>query len=674
MVEFGLKLQDNQVSEWREYYMDYEAFKKILKKAKNADKKYHDLREKNPAEADAIAASHQRGDESFITMNTSVSDGDLLTRTQQHENSSVGAGKLRESPLSPTSSADKYPTGRMGATSLLTLYSGRPGSVTPAEIDQDREDETSYLIRARGPAVDSANGSQHDPSSQRDSGRSGQAIRRESSIHDTLSTISDHLGIFSAGYYSQKNKGSWYERQVRSALKERDDQVAAFDELFQKEQKKVASFYYSQLAELEGRLESLTDSVIQLFGPADRTGIGGTDGAERGSSEVFDVGRTSLTAPVHAMSPFQQSRKQMSSLGHKVEEWAKRLGGGIHGSASSEGSMTTGSGDGVDRSVSKMHRRGVTNIRVGNLLQNDDFRMEDGDEYDDDDDGAKQMSNKRAGEADAIKRSLVSQYRIAKLLHNFAMMNITAFVKIVKKFDKTVPLQKGRFKSAMESSNMFNDGKAVEKLANKYETYFANWFCEGDLRAAKAQMLTKRGDGLDMDWSQLELGYRMGMCAVLAVWVCWDCIWGLVSDGHSTIGARAAFPVFRACGGLLLFQWFWGCSVFIWTRYRVNYIFLFDFIPSTVSTPLGIISEAVNNTFTFLVLILLYYKVSNRQLVRKVWMFNERVFCRQQPPSNMLTNLLSYLCVFLSCVLTACPSNSLAPTRCLYGSHLDIIH
>ena len=122
-------------------------------------------------------------------------------------------------------------------------------------------------------------------------------------------------------------------------------------------------------------------------------------------------------------------------------------------------------------------------------------------------------------------------------------------------------------------------------------------------------MLEKQGDGLEMDWSQLQLGYRMGMCAVLALWVCWDCVWGLVADGDTTIGSRAAFPVFRACGGLLLLQWFWGISVFVWTRYRVNYIFLFDLVPRTVSTPFELFSQAVDNTIPFLTLMLLYYKV-----------------------------------------------------------------
>ena len=121
-------------------------------------------------------------------------------------------------------------------------------------------------------------------------------------------------------------------------------------------------------------------------------------------------------------------------------------------------------------------------------------------------------------------------------------------------------------------------------------------------------MLSKQGYGLEMDWSQLRLGYRMGVCAVLVVWVCWDCIWGVIENGKSTIGERSAFPIFRACGGILLLQWYWVCSVVVWTRYRTNYIFLFDFIPSTIFTPFDIFCAAVDNTLVFLVLMLLYYK------------------------------------------------------------------
>lgn len=101
----------------------------------------------------------------------------------------------------------------------------------------------------------------------------------------------------------------------------------------------------------------------------------------------------------------------------------------------------------------------------------------------------------------------------------------------------------------------------------------------------------------------------MGMCSILSLWVCWDCVWGRLSRGESTIAGRAAFPVFRGCGGLLLLQWFWGCSVYVWNRYRINYIYLFDFNPRIVLSPLSLFNDAVNDTLVFLICMLLYYKV-----------------------------------------------------------------
>ena len=156
--------------------------------------------------------------------------------------------------------------------------------------------------------------------------------------------------------------------------------------------------------------------------------------------------------------------------------------------------------------------------------------------------------------------------------------------------------------------NVCDEGKTVEQLIDRMERLYANWFCDRNLNEARAQMLPKKGDSLQMDWSQLRLGYRMGMCSVLGLWVCWDCVWGLVRDGKTTIGGRTAFPVFRGCGGLIFLQWFWGCSVWVWTRYRVNYIYIMDLHPSTVESPLAIFNEAVDNTLVFLISMLLYYK------------------------------------------------------------------
>jgi hypothetical protein len=65
-------------------------------------------------------------------------------------------------------------------------------------------------------------------------------------------------------------------------------------------------------------------------------------------------------------------------------------------------------------------------------------------------------------ESDSIKRALTDIYRDAKMLHNYAIMNFTACLKIAKKFDKTLPAYKGLFKD-----NICDDGMQAEVLAAK---------------------------------------------------------------------------------------------------------------------------------------------------------------------------------------------------------------
>jgi len=58
-------------------------------------------------------------------------------------------------------------------------------------------------------------------------------------------------------------------------------------------------------------------------------------------------------------------------------------------------------------------------------------------------------------------------------------------------------------------------------------------------------------------------------------------------------------------------------SVYIWSRYRVNYIFLFDFDPRNVDTPVQIFNDCVDESLVFLICMLLYYKVWKKGITSK---------------------------------------------------------
>lgn len=361
-----------------------------------------------------------------------------------------------------------------------------------------------------------------------------------------------------------------YERAVRDTLKDIDKIANEFDENFVENIARVNLFYNQKLEELEGQIHYLKESVRSI-----RQAPVGPPPAE------FDE---EIMADEDNMETPLVSHRKGASMGSPIA-FARAVARNLtsqmrnnHKVSSKQDSFTASSPP---------------------LLTGEDDALTEIDAE----------TARKVREAESIQRALVDSYRTAKLLNNFAIMNYTGFVKIVKKYDKTMPSdRKGRYKQEIKEAKICDGGRAVDALATRMEKLYANWFCDRNISEARAQMLTKKGDVLEMDWSQLRLGYRMGMCSVLALWVCWDCIWGLLREGQTTIGGRTAFPVFRACGGLLMLQWCWGFSVWVWTRYRVNYIYLFDFNPSIVASPLVIFNEAVDNTLAYLLCALLYYK------------------------------------------------------------------
>jgi hypothetical protein len=514
MVEFGLKLEDNKVSEWSEHYLNYEKLKATLKKAKSLQKKIDEQSKKQPMDAVRILEYHRAGNTKYVTSSTPNQSGTNLAGAQSQTNlQSLEETQEEQAPTEMTSLlSSSPPRPPLSSAPPSPSIAGSPGTIS-----------------ATGEKV---------------------VKKMPSSLVSRFSDISDYFG-------------SRYERTLRGYLKDMDGREKEFEELLLKEQTKVVTFYYKKLGELESRLQLLIESVA--------------------NSSIMRIRKAKLDMIDEEQSGLIGSLR-LGKPKRRIEELIATFSQNIH----------------------KQEQKFLSQRRIEEEVSMENVPVI----KDDSDDEGETQGAAAVAEADSIQRALIDQYRTAKLLHNFAILNYTGFVKIVKKHDKSLPHRKGRFKGILTAHNLFHEGQAVDDLATRYETCYANWFCDGDLRAAHAQMLPKRGDGLEMDWSQLRLGYRMGMCAVLALWVCWDCIWGLVSEGYSTIGGRDAFPVFRACGGILLLQWFWGCSVFIWTRYRVNYIYLFDFNPRIVATPLGIFEEAVDHTLVFLTLMLLYYKVS----------------------------------------------------------------
>ena len=551
------------MAEWGDYYVRYEKLKQILKKCKEHFKRFSDLANRDPALAKSIKELFKAG---RLTPVSSIESIREEKRRISREN--VVAGTLASSPLSEEGEGNNN---QLDTTNETTSLLGGGGGVSPngkttilgygGQIHHAFEQQSplrpgvSLATQQQQQQQHGDSGSRNMPLDNSSHHKIKDVSKSEHSESSVGSNFTQALRRAASGvteYFS-----SPLERQMKDSLLQYQKHSKEFEQVLVKDIEMVNEFYSEKLKEVQDRLDFLKETAAEGLGLTPRQLAG----------QINEEG------PNH-----RRSRTPI--------EFAK--------------------------SLVRLPLRSSERVPIGLDFDDDEEDVEfvGGGDANKEMDSSKRTEVKaqRIREAESIQRALVDQYRTAKLLHNYAILNFTGFVKIVKKHDKGIPEEKGKYKQAIRPTEICNEGKAIEEHAALLERLYASWFCGGNRSEARAQLLPKKGDSLEMDWSQFRLGYRLGMCTILGLWVCWDCFWGFVSEGSSTIGERAAFPVFRACGGLLTLQWFWGMSAWVWSRYRINYIYLFDFDPRIVASPLKIFNEAVDNTIVFLTCTLLYYK------------------------------------------------------------------
>jgi hypothetical protein len=264
-------------------------------------------------------------------------------------------------------------------------------------------------------------------SAQSDAASAGAAMKRQNSwtsFSNTVFKVTSYLGL-------ADDKKIFYK-----ALEEADDKMKLFGIVYNEEVQKVKDFYQDKLHELSEHIEAILESV-------DTSHIREKPKKKRKSSIIDDL---------------------------------------------------------VLKFENVMHHRKVSSDRIPSIrlsISRDSSDVEDN--YTDSESPLTKIRSTSSSdkldlerESDSIKRALTDVYRNAKMLHNYAIMvsniifmpkiilnvntihviwpicmtssmqNYTGFVKIAKKFDKTLPAHKGVFKNII-----CEDGMQAEVLAAK---------------------------------------------------------------------------------------------------------------------------------------------------------------------------------------------------------------
>lgn len=134
MVEFGLKLEDNKVSEWSDKYIDYEKLKTILKRAKSAAE-YRDELAKRVGQATAAEVVKEREARKLKIIATPASPGSSDDITVARTGTNSRAKNLKTALSSSFSMGEKV-ADRIAAINDTDQVDSSAGDVTAADINQ----------------------------------------------------------------------------------------------------------------------------------------------------------------------------------------------------------------------------------------------------------------------------------------------------------------------------------------------------------------------------------------------------------------------------------------------------------------------------------------------------------------------------------------------------------
>ncbi|KAL8533450.1 hypothetical protein ACS0TY_009730 [Phlomoides rotata] len=179
-----------------------------------------------------------------------------------------------------------------------------------------------------------------------------------------------------------------------------------------------------------------------------------------------------------------------------------------------------------------------------------------------------------------IRGAFVELYKGLGYLKTFRNLNMLAFVKILKKFDKVTNKQVLPIYLKVVESSYFNSSDKVLKLADEVEDLFVKNFAEDDRRKAMKYLkptLRKEGSHSVTFFIGLFTGCFL---ALFIGYIIMAHITGMYRTKSDTMYMQTVYPVLSMFSLLFLHFFLYGCNIFMWRKTRINYSFIFELSPT----------------------------------------------------------------------------------------------
>ncbi|KAH7834220.1 hypothetical protein Vadar_013867 [Vaccinium darrowii] len=178
-----------------------------------------------------------------------------------------------------------------------------------------------------------------------------------------------------------------------------------------------------------------------------------------------------------------------------------------------------------------------------------------------------------------IRGAFIEFYKGLGYLKTYRNLNMLAFVKILKKFDKVTNKQVLPIYLKVVESSYFNSSDKVTKLTDEVEEMFIEHFADDDKR--KAMKYLKPTQREESHTVTFFIGLFTGcFIALFAGYVIMAHLAGMYRPSSDTVYMETVYPVLSMFSLLFLHFFLYGCNIFMWRKTWINYTFIFELAPT----------------------------------------------------------------------------------------------
>ncbi|KAL1535697.1 Acid phosphatase pho1 [Salvia divinorum] len=179
-----------------------------------------------------------------------------------------------------------------------------------------------------------------------------------------------------------------------------------------------------------------------------------------------------------------------------------------------------------------------------------------------------------------IRGAFVELYKGLGLLKTYSSLNMVAFTKILKKFDKVANQQaSASYLKVVKRSHFISSDKVVRHM-DEVESLFTQHFANSDRK--KAMKFLRPQQQKDSHMVTFLVGLFTGTFVTLfSVYAILAHLSGMYTVGTEGSYIETVYPIFSMFALVSLHLFMYGCNLLMWKKTRINYNFIFEFQPST---------------------------------------------------------------------------------------------